>query len=109
MNMKRRNEYFKIIGKNSTIMIEYVIQSIVDKPDDIENNYETLKGLISSADEIEGCISKDDANKLLNKIKEAIDHCNNNTKAFYLLSLNHLFCKQKNQESVFNLKTIQSF
>jgi hypothetical protein len=72
-NRERKMDYFKILGNNSAVMLQYVMQSIVKKPSDIEKNYETLKGFLSIADEIEGCISKEDANSLLTKIKETIE------------------------------------
>ena len=84
-------------------------QSIVGKPEEMEKNYETLKGLIASADEFDGCISKEDASQLLGRIKEAIEGCEESVRAFYLLSLDHLFRRSKKQNSVFDLKAIVSF
>ena len=36
VNEGRMRNYFEIIGKNSEVVLQYVIQNIVQKPDDIE-------------------------------------------------------------------------
>ncbi len=53
VNEARTRNYFEIMGKNSGIVLQYVIQNIVQKPDEIDENYETLRGIIKLADDVE--------------------------------------------------------
>ena len=109
VNEARTRNYFEIIGKNSEVVLQYVIQNIVQKPDDIEQNYETLRGIIKMADEIEGAISSEEANRVALQIQEVLSSCPEGAKSFYLLSVDHLICEASDSKSAYKPELAKSF